>query len=79
MNDQLIFDDLLLAPDKYPNNSLIVFNRWGDIVYEAKPYNNDWNGVSGDGSELPDGTYYYILRLEIGSGNIIRGDITIIR
>jgi len=79
VNDQLIFDDLLLAPDKYPNNSLIVFNRWGDIVFEAQPYNNDWNGVNADGSPLPDGTYYYILRLEIGSGNIIRGDITIIR
>jgi gliding motility-associated-like protein len=79
MNDQLIFDELLLNPDKYPDNSLIVFNRWGDIVYESQPYNNDWAGTNGDGSELPDGTYYYILRLEIGSGNIIRGDITIIR
>jgi gliding motility-associated-like protein len=79
VNDQLIFDDLLLAPDKYPDNSLIVFNRWGDIVFEAQPYNNDWNGVNADGSPLPDGTYYYILRLEVGSGNIIRGDITIIR
>lgn len=79
MNDQLIFDDLLLAPDKYPNNSLIIFNRWGDIVYESQPYNNDWDGVNASGSPLPDGTYYYILRLEIGSGNIIRGDITIIR
>jgi len=79
MNDQLIFDQLLLNPDEFENNSLVIFNRWGDIVFEAAPYNNDWEGTNSDGSPLPDGTYYYILRLEIGSGNILRGDITIIR
>mgnify|MGYP006268009727 CR=1 FL=1 len=79
LNDNLVFDQLLLNPDEYPNNELIVFNRWGDIVYEAKPYSNDWQGQNSDGTNLPDGTYYYILRLDIGSGEIIRGDVTILR
>jgi gliding motility-associated-like protein len=54
--------------DAYPNNSLQVFNRWGNPVYSAKPYKNDWTGmpnVAGKtGSDkLPVGTYYYILDL----------------
>ncbi|MCB9292642.1 MAG: gliding motility-associated C-terminal domain-containing protein [Lewinellaceae bacterium] len=79
LNDALIFDQLLLNPDAYPDNELIVFNRWGDIVYEAKPYNNDWQGTTSNGDDLPDGTYYYVLRLDIGEGVILRGDITVIK
>ncbi len=80
INDFLVFDALLGKPaEDVPDNELIVFNRWGDIVYESRPYNNDWNGVNENGDELPHGTYYYILRLKIGSGEIIRGDITIVK
>jgi gliding motility-associated-like protein len=54
--------------DSYPNNSLQVFNRWGNPVYFAKPYKNDWQGIPNvagkTGSDkLPTGTYYYILDL----------------
>lgn len=44
---------------EYPNNELIVFNEWGDEVYRASPYNNDWDGTY-NGEPLPDGTYFYI-------------------
>jgi gliding motility-associated-like protein len=44
---------------EYPNNELVVFNEWGDEVFRASPYNNDWDGTH-DGEELPDGTYFYI-------------------
>ncbi|HMQ46556.1 MAG TPA: gliding motility-associated C-terminal domain-containing protein [Saprospiraceae bacterium] len=79
VNETFIFDELLLNPDEYKDNELIIFNRWGDIVFQAKPYNNDWSGKNMDGETLPDGTYYYILRLNIGDGEIIRGDVTILR
>ncbi len=54
--------------DKFPNNNIVIFNRWGNKVYEAEPYLNNWNGVSntevttGDG-KLPAGTYFYLLDL----------------
>ena len=53
---------------QFPNNSLIVFNQWGDKVYEAAPYINSqqdgWYGtLNGEpGKDLPDGTYYYIFK-----------------
>ncbi|MCB9283995.1 MAG: gliding motility-associated C-terminal domain-containing protein [Lewinellaceae bacterium] len=77
-NDVFIFDILLANPDRYPDNELVIFNRWGDIVFQASPYNNDWDGNSSNGP-LPAGTYYYILRLDVNDGLIIRGDVTIVR
>ncbi|MFK7807062.1 MAG: gliding motility-associated C-terminal domain-containing protein [Saprospiraceae bacterium] len=80
VNDEFIIPELKLNPELYPNNEFIVFNRWGDIVYKAKPYNNDWTGTDTGGSkELPAGTYYYVLRLDIGEGDGYKGDVTILR
>ncbi len=79
MNDAFVFDLLLAEPDKYPNPNLRVFNRWGDVVYESEPYKNDWSGTNKSGKELPGGTYYYVLRLNISQGDILTGDITILR
>lgn len=78
-NDALIFESLEIEPDAFPDNEIIIFNRWGDIVYQAKPYNNNWQGTNTAGQELPQGTYYYILRLDISEGNIIQGNITIVK
>lgn len=78
-NDRLVFEILEGVFDFYPDNELIIFNRWGDIVYQAKPYLNNWDGTTDTGQMLPDGTYYYILRLDISNGVILRGDMTIVR
>jgi gliding motility-associated-like protein len=48
---------------------LQVFNRWGQIVYEADAYQNDWNGSANKGvvlfgEQLPEGTYYYLINIE---------------
>jgi gliding motility-associated-like protein len=37
-----------------------VFNRWGQKVYEATNYQNDWNGEY-KGEPLPDGAYVYVI------------------
>ena len=74
-NDFLMIDNL----DKYPKNELIIFNRWGDILYKSKNYNNDWNGTNQSGEPLPEGTYYYVLRLSLNDAQILRGDLTILR
>ncbi len=53
--------------DAYPNCELQIFNRWGNMVYESKPYKNDWDGKPNKSSmgtgKLPTGTYFYILDL----------------
>ncbi len=52
-NDKFVIKGL--ESGAYPNNKLVIFNRWGKKVYETINYNNDF-----DGNGLPDGVYYYI-------------------
>lgn len=63
------FNDLFLikALENYDETSLVIFNRWGNSVFEASPYLNDWEGQSNTntltGEKVVDGTYFYILKL----------------
>jgi len=57
--------------DKYPNNLLQVFNRWGKMVYEQQNYDNKW-----DGGNLADGTYYYVFKY---IDQVYNGSLTILR
>ena len=51
---------------------LEVFNRWGQRVFSDKNYKNDWDGQSNQGVRsasgqgLPDGTYFYVVRISDG-------------
>ena len=71
LNDVLVFDNL----DQFPENELIIYNRWGSIVYRAQPYANDWDGLH-RGKQLPEADYYYILRKKL-PGEIEFGLVTI--
>jgi gliding motility-associated-like protein len=66
VNDAFTIDGI----DKFPNNHLRIYNRWGTMVYEAKGYKNNWDGTNQSGtggdSYLPTGTYFYVLELESG-------------
>ncbi len=69
--------------EEYPGNSIIIFNRWGNKVYETSDYANDWDGTTNVGAglvgtELPTGTYYYILDTKdpsIGNEGVFQGFI----
>ncbi|WP_426330156.1 MBG domain-containing protein [Pedobacter sp. R-06] len=63
--------------DMYPSNEVRIFDRGGREMYNKKGYDNSWNGTAG-GSDLAEGTYYYIITY--GPGKLVqKGFITIIR
>ena len=51
-NDFLVFDGL----EHYPGSSLVIFNRWGNKIFESNDYQNNWGP-----EDISDGTYFYIL------------------
>jgi gliding motility-associated-like protein len=58
--------------------ALSIFNRYGTKVYShGENYTNQWRGQTDSGSELPDGTYYYVITRN--SGNTFTGWIYINR
>ena len=44
---------------------LRIYNRWGNILYDQKPYENNWDGLNMKGNNVINGTYYYILTNEL--------------
>ncbi|WP_419214185.1 gliding motility-associated C-terminal domain-containing protein [Maribacter sp. X9] len=57
----------------YVNNTVTVYNRNGNKVFETQNYQNNWNGIANvggvlnKGDHLPAGTYYYVINIpELG-------------
>lgn len=71
--------DVLEFPCTNQKSELIITNRWGNQIFYAKPYNNDWGGTNRNGKLLPYGTYYYIFRFDTAKGQTIYGDILLLR
>ena len=76
MNDGWIIDGI----EKFPDNSVKLFNRWGDEINSFEHYDNHsivWKGENSKGEKLPDGTYFYILTIKDGGSRsgwvMIRG------
>lgn len=62
------------------SNGVKILNRWGDQVFNATPYQQDWTG-RWKGEPLPAGTYYYLINVKNSQGEEANfdGPLTIIR
>lgn len=69
VNDFFFIPDI----DYFPNNTVEIYNRWGDEVYSAQPYNNTFDGKGKNGKELPEGVYYYVVNVNNGKGKTHKG------
>jgi gliding motility-associated-like protein len=49
--------------DRYLNNQVWIYTRTGQEIFSAKPYGNNWNGIF-EGTDLPEGSYYYRIDLD---------------
>jgi len=67
--------------EKYPNNEIEIYNRWGNLVYKKSGYKNEWDGrpnVTSMGKDrLPSATYFYILKLNDASQTIYKGFVVL--
>ena len=79
-NNDGINDTWNLDFSTYNEAKLVIFNKWGSEVASFNELNISWDGIY-EGSDLPAGTYYYIVQLTESTGNVIdqSGPITIIR
>jgi gliding motility-associated-like protein len=59
------------------SNSIQIFNRNGNKVFETMDYQNNWdgianvNGIMGKGEHLPSGTYYYVINIPELNRNLV--------
>jgi gliding motility-associated-like protein len=67
----------IIGLNQYPQNTLQIINRWGNEVFHADGYQNNWTGEG-----LNEGTYYYLLRItnpQTKEVQVLKGYITLIR
>jgi len=56
---------------------LVILDRWGNVVFESKDYQNNWNGKTMNGAELADGVYFY--RVQPPKGDPVEGFLHLVR
>jgi gliding motility-associated-like protein len=71
--------------ENFPNNQVVIHNRWGELVWQSKGgyVNGDalnaFRGLSSDGNELPTGAYYFVIQYKDEAETVFGGAVTVIR
>lgn len=61
----------------FAENDLVIVNLWGNEVFKASNYQNNWTGEG-----LNEGTYFYVLRVKENASSewqVFKGYITLMR
>ena len=64
---------------------LVVFNRWGAVVFETTDPDINWDGTNLNGKLLADGVYHYVCKVheetgeDQGSTSLLKGYIELIK
>ena len=61
--------------EQFPDNQVLIYDRWGGQVFSVKGYNNtsvifEGIGNQGNSGELPNGTYFYLINKGDGSKEV---------
>ena len=74
VNDTWVIENIWMFPEAY----IYIFNRWGQLMYEGRGYDEPWDG-SYRGHFVPSGTYLYIVNLEnLEKDRAYTGSVTIL-
>jgi len=74
VNDRLIIEGI----ENHEENELLIFDRWGNLIFQASPYKNSWDG-NYNNVGLPEGAYYYVLKTDVTNKKTLKGRVYIIR
>jgi len=77
INDQFVIPDIA---ETFPNYTIEIFNRWGNVVFKGNANTDDWNGISNQSGTLgndvlPVGVYFYILNYNDGQTSPVQGKL----
>lgn len=67
--------------EAYPDNNVLIYNRWGNRIFKKENYTNaeGWDGTFDEGLS-PDGIYFYIVKIKVNDAEeVFSGPITLSR
>ena len=59
-----------------PNTSVLILDRWGNVVFESDDYKNQWNATDRKGKPVSDGVYTYVIKTM--KGEQYHGFVTVV-
>jgi gliding motility-associated-like protein len=72
-------DELIVTGFTIDELYLVIYNRWGQVMFETTDLNIRWNGTNNGNGMCPDGTYYYVVKARTKRGELNQnGTITLI-
>ncbi len=73
-------DILFVRGEGISHMEFIIFNRWGQKMYESSNSTNGWDGTF-KGKACPDGSYSYVLKVKFTNNTetVKSGNITLVR
>lgn len=78
-NDNINDSWVIKGIELYPNNSVRIYDRWGQEIYQTTGYSSDktWDGTNGK-RPLSESVYFYVIDLGNGAAPV-NGTITVIK
>lgn len=73
-NQAWLIDDALLQD----GCAVKIYDLHGQLVFNAQPYQNNWEGTTNNGTPLEEGVYYYVIDCS-GANQRVSGSVTLIR
>ena len=75
-NDKWVIENI----EQFPNNHVLIFNRWGQEIFESNHINDEWDGTF-NGEPVPEGVYVWVAEATSNNGREFteRGTVTLIR
>lgn len=61
-------DAFVVSAEGYKNFRILIYNRWGTLLFEGNSSRIQWDGKTLAGAEVPEGNYFYILTMDDGDG-----------
>jgi len=76
-----VFTPVMTAGFDLYQYRLVIFNRWGEIVFESLHPKKGWDGLYANGQPTPDGTYVWQIEFQNKEriNEVHRGHLTLIR
>ena len=79
-NGDYINDVFSVEISGYELESLMIYNRWGQLLFETSLPKEVWDGRTSSGENVPEGSYFYILNYSDNNQTFTKkGTITLLR
>lgn len=81
-NNDKVNDTFFITGKNITSSNMLIFNRWGTLVFESDNAVTGWNGINQTNNTVAvDGVYFYLIEITLGNNRTYKfnGNVTLIK